>query len=64
MNFDEPPAKLLERLYREKRKRTFRKVIDTTDLLGKLDPAAVYDKCPAFKALLDDMLARAKAAGL
>jgi len=64
VNFDEPPAKLLARLYRAKRKRTYGKVIDTTDLLRRLDPAVAYEKCPALKALLDDMLARAKAAGL
>jgi Domain of unknown function (DUF4276) len=60
VNFNEPPGKLLARLYREKLKKTYGKVIDGSDLFGKLDPAVAYEKCPSFKAMLDDMLARAK----
>jgi hypothetical protein len=56
VNFDEPPAKLLSRLYREKTGRSYKKVIDGTSLFGSLSPDQAYEKCPALKALLDDML--------
>lgn len=62
VNFDEPPAKLLERLYRTGRGESYRKVIDGTNLLSKPDPAVAYEKCPALRALLDDMLGKAMAA--
>jgi hypothetical protein len=60
VNFTEPPGKLLARLYREKLKRTYGKVIDGRVLFEELDPTIAYEKCPNLKALLDDMLARAK----
>jgi Domain of unknown function (DUF4276) len=64
VNFDEPPAKLLARLYREKLDRTYKKVIDGTNLFQSLSPDRAYEKCPALKALLDDMLSLAgQAAG-
>jgi|ERR1700687_800706 len=64
INFDEPPAKLLERLYREKLKRNYKKTTDGTDLFRKLEPEAAQARCPYLKALLDDMLRFAKAVGL
>ncbi|WP_437324388.1 DUF4276 family protein [Sorangium sp. So ce381] len=60
VNFDMPPAKLLDRLYREKLKRGYKKVIDGTNLFRTLDPGVAYDKCPHLKLLLDDMLAMAR----
>ena len=64
VNFDEPPAKLLARLYREKLGKGYKKVIDGVNLFQSLSPELAYEKCPAFQALLDDMLDLArKAAG-
>jgi hypothetical protein len=60
INFNEPPGKLLARLYREKLRKTYGKVIDGKDLFNKLDPAIAYEKCPNLRALLEDMLERAK----
>jgi hypothetical protein len=62
VNSDEPPAKLLERLYREKKNGTYRKLIDGRSLFSKLSPDRAYEKCPYLKALLDDMLSLAKEA--
>jgi hypothetical protein len=60
VNFNEPPGKLLERLYREKLGRTYGKRLDGSNLFSKLDPAIAYAKCPNLRVLLDDMLDRAK----
>jgi len=62
VNFDEPPAKLLERLYREKVGRRYKKVLDGASLFKLLSPDRAYEKCPALKALLDDMLSLAQQA--
>lgn len=56
INFDEPPAKLLNKLYRETLRKDYKKVVEGTKLLAKLNPEIVYQKCPAFKALADDLL--------
>ena len=64
VNSLEPPAKLLETLYRTNLKRAYRKPIDGKALFRKLSPAAAYDKCPYLKALLDEMLRLAQQAGL
>lgn len=61
VNFNEPPAKLLERLYKTRLSRSYRKVIDGTNLLKCLDPAIAVRKCPHLKHLLDDMLGLASA---
>jgi hypothetical protein len=60
VNFDEPPGKLLGRLYQENLGRGYKKVIDGTNLFQALSPDRAYAKCPALKALLDDMLSLAK----
>lgn len=59
VNFDTPPAKLLDRLYRDRLRRGYRKVIDGTNLFRALDPSVAYEKCSHLKLLLDDMLAMA-----
>jgi hypothetical protein len=64
VNFDEPPAKLLARLYREKAQRGYRKTIDGVNLFARIDPGVAYQRCPGLRALLDDLLGRAKASGL
>jgi hypothetical protein len=64
VNFDEPPAKLLQRLYWEKSKRTYKKLTGGKALFDQLDPQAVYDKCPRFRQMMDTMLQLARSAGL
>jgi hypothetical protein len=64
VNFNEPPACLLKNLYMQVTRKPYKKVVDGGQLFGKLDPDVAYDKCPRLKALLDEMLTLAKAAGL
>ena len=56
VNFDEPPAKLLDRLYRQHTKRTYKKVVNGKELFDKLDPAVAHEKCRRLRELLDKML--------
>jgi uncharacterized protein DUF4276 len=63
VDFEEPPAKLLERLYLEKKRRRYRKVVDGSNLFRRLYPNLVYDRCPQFKKLMDELLALAEEAG-
>lgn len=62
VNSEEPPGKLLERLYRTHLKRSYRKAVDGPKLFGVLDPAMAYAKCPNLKSLLDEMLRLAQGA--
>ncbi len=64
INFDQPPSKLLEKLYKEKTGRGYKKVAHGKDLFDRLDPEAAYGKCPYLKRLLDDMLKISREAGL
>jgi hypothetical protein len=59
VNFDGPPAKLLERLYREKLRRSYKKVTDGANLFQRLLPEVAAARCPNLQALLADMLALA-----
>ncbi len=56
INFDEPPSRLLARLYRNRLKRSYRKVIDGAKLLQRISPEAVYKRCEHFRMLADDLL--------
>lgn len=56
VNFDEPPAKLLDRLYGQKMRTHYKKVIDGRNLFRKLDPEVARARCPMLKGMLDDML--------
>ena len=56
VNFDEPPAKLLEGLYSLKTGRRYKKVTNGRELFGRLDPNVAYGKCPRLRELLDKML--------
>lgn len=56
VNFNEPPAKLLERLYPLHTGRSYKKVVNGKELFSKLDPNRAYQKCPKLKALLDKLL--------
>ncbi len=60
INFDEPPAKLLGRLYALKIGRSYKKVVNGKDLFSALNPEVAYQKCPKLKELLDKMLELAK----
>lgn len=62
VNFQEPPAKLLSRIYRTAG-REYKKVVDGSTLFQKLSPDRAHARCPYLRALLDDMLSLAKAAG-
>jgi Domain of unknown function (DUF4276) len=62
VDFDEPPAYLLDRLYREKLGRPYRKVTDGAELFAALPPDVAGSKCPFLQTLLDDMVRLARAA--
>lgn len=62
VNFLQPPAKLLQQVYRANG-REYKKVVDGSALFSKLDPSRAYERCPHLRMLLDDMLSLAKAAG-
>jgi len=64
VNFHEPPAKLLDRVYKLKMRRSYKKTTYGRQLFAKLDPTVAVSKCPYLKSMLDEMLAMAKAAGL
>ncbi len=60
VNFNEPPSHLLNRLYRDKLRRTYKKIVNGKVLFDQLDPEIAYQKCPKLKELFDDMLRLAK----
>ena len=64
VNFNEPPAKLLDRIYKQVTRRSYKKTTYGKQLFAKLDPAVAINKCPTLKAMVDEMLALARAAGL
>jgi hypothetical protein len=64
VDFDEPPKQLLQRLYHEKCQITYKQTVHGVELFGKLDPKIAYQQCPMLHAMLDEMLALAKKAGL
>jgi hypothetical protein len=63
VNFNEPPSKLLEKLYLSKTKKRYKKLTYGERLFAELNPETAYQKCPNLKVLLDEMLALAKSAG-
>lgn len=56
VNFQQPPSKLLKKLFREKLKRSYRKVVDGCEIFSKLDPDIACRKCPHLKEMVDEML--------
>jgi hypothetical protein len=64
VNFDEPPAKLLDRIYKARLKRTYKTTTYGKELFARLDPAVAVQKCPYLKSMLEEMLRLARAAGL
>jgi len=63
VNFNEPPAKLLDRVYKQKTRRNYKKTTYGKQLFAKLDPATAVSKCPFLKKMVDEMLSLAKKAG-
>lgn len=63
VDFDEPPGKLLQRVYRKATGREYKKVTHGTDLFRKLNPDVASAKCPQLKRMLDHMLDAAIQAG-
>ena len=64
VNFDLPPAKLLDRIYNARMRRNYKKTTYGKQLFARLDPAVAHGRCPYLRALLDEMLRLARAAGL
>jgi hypothetical protein len=58
------PAKLLDRLYRSKIGRVYKKTVDGVKLFKNLDPEGAAKKCPYLKLFLDELVNLAKAAGI
>lgn len=56
INFDEPPAKLLNRIYQRETKRVYKKVTEARNRFPKLDPQAAAEKCPHLKEMLESLL--------
>jgi len=56
VNSDEPPAKLLDRLYKTATGRGYKKVTEARNLFPELDPSIAYAKCPHLRTLLDALL--------
>jgi len=64
VNFNTPPARMLDGLYSRATGRHYKKVSYGKNLFSKLDPEVAYAKCPNLRLLLDGMLTKARAAGL
>ena len=64
VDFDEPPAKLLNRVYLSCTRKSYKKTTYGKQLFDRLDPNIVVEKCPYLNAMLGEMLIMAKAAGL
>lgn len=63
IDFDEPPAKLLDRLYEARTGRSYKKRTYGRNLFDKLDPAIASQKCLHLAEMLDYMLTAARQAG-
>ncbi len=64
INFEEPPAKFLMKLYRKHLRKNYKKTIMGNTLFNKLNPEKVTKKCPYFAKMLNEMLKIAKDHGL
>lgn len=56
INFNEPPSKLLDRLWQQTKKRSYKKTVQARNLFPRLDPELVYAQCPYFGRMMDEML--------
>ena len=64
VNFDTPPAKLLNSVYNQTTRRDYKKVSNGRQLFAKLDPSIAAGKCPYLNRMLEELLSMAKEAGL
>lgn len=55
VNMNEPPSKLLGRLYQSRLNRQYKKVIDGKKLFLDCDPKIVAEKCPHFAQMLAEL---------
>lgn len=62
IDFEEPPAKLLERLYASHTGRSYKKRTYGSELFRKLDPSVACKKCPHLAEMLEHMLTTARQA--
>jgi hypothetical protein len=56
INFNEPPAKLLDRVYQRETKRAYKKVTEARNHFPRLEPQTAADKCPYLKEMLESLL--------
>lgn len=63
VDLDHGPARRIDDAYLRELNRGYRKVTDGQTLFSKLEPAAVLDKCPYFRAMIEEMVELAQAAG-
>lgn len=64
VNFDQPPAVFLDRLYEKGLKESYKKTVHGVNLFRELDPVIAEAKCPRLKELVSWLVARATVAGL
>ncbi len=62
VNFDRPPKKRLDEIYDHRLKRGYQPRVDGAKLFRLLSPSTVRDKCPLFRAMIDELIVLAKAA--
>jgi hypothetical protein len=55
---------LLDRIYKQKTRRNYKKRTYGKQLFAKLDPEVAVARCPYLKSMLDEMLKLARAGGL
>jgi hypothetical protein len=60
VNFDEPPSYLLNRIFRQRLRRPYKKVIDGKNLFLELTPEVARERCPYLRQMLDEMLTLAQ----
>jgi hypothetical protein len=60
IDFDEPPAQRLDQLWKRACDRSYKKTTQARNLFPRLDPVLVYNKCPNFRHMMDEMLCFAR----
>ncbi len=60
VNFNEPPAKFLKRIYKSVLGKNYKKTTTAKNLFPKIDPQIAIDKCPYSKQFMEDLLDLAK----
>ena len=63
INFNRPPSKRLDEIYRQSLRKTYKKTVDGRGLFSKLDPKVAAQQCPHLDAMLNKMLLLAQQAG-